>query len=100
MLKSFSFGVEARSLSLEATYINQNFGFQSVLEDVKICVRTAYSAGQGNPNEGQGLVTIRALNLHEFGACEDALYGPLSEFAVAFLSTRNFLLVLFHIYWA
>jgi hypothetical protein len=25
---------------------------------------------------------------HEFVACEDALYGPLSEFAVAFLSTR------------
>ncbi|KAG6849313.1 hypothetical protein H0H93_009503 [Arthromyces matolae] len=97
----------ATSLSLEATYINQNFGFQSVLEtapppavdfanpnpfygpeeseplascgyryrlfdlgitedeDIKICVRTevdAYSPGQGNPREGQGLVTIRALN--------------------------------------
>jgi len=97
----------ATSLSLEATYINQNFGFQSVLEgspptpvdfahpnpfygpeeteplascgyryrlfdlgitedeDIKICVRTevdAFSPGQGNPTEGQGLVTIRALN--------------------------------------
>ncbi|TFK43874.1 eukaryotic translation initiation factor 3 subunit D [Crucibulum laeve] len=97
----------ATSLSLEATYINQNFGFQSVIEnspppavdfahanpfygpdeteplascgyryrlfdlgitedeEIKICVRTevdAYSAGQGNPREGQGLVTIRALN--------------------------------------
>ncbi|EGO02232.1 hypothetical protein SERLA73DRAFT_104617 [Serpula lacrymans var. lacrymans S7.3] len=97
----------ATSLSLEATYINQNFGFQSVIEngtpapvdfahpnpfygpeeteplascgyryrvfdlgitedeDIKICVRTevdAYIAGQGNPREGQGLVTIRALN--------------------------------------
>ena len=97
----------ATSLSLEATYINQNFGFQSVLEgsppspvdfahpnpfygpeeteplascgyryrlfdlgitedeDIKICVRTevdAFSPGQGNPVEGQGLVTIRALN--------------------------------------
>jgi len=97
----------ATSLSLEATYINQNFGFQSVLEgsppppvdfahpnpfygpeeteplascgyryrlfdlgitedeDIKICVRTevdAFSPGQGNPQEGQGLVTIRALN--------------------------------------
>jgi translation initiation factor 3 subunit D len=97
----------ATSLSLEATYINQNFGFQSVIEstpppavdfahanpfygseeteplascgyryrvfdlgitedeDVKICVRTevdAYSPGQGNPREGHGLVTIRALN--------------------------------------
>lgn len=94
----------ATSLSLEATYINQNFGFQSVIEtanvvefahpnpfygpdeteplascgyryrlfdlgitedeDIKICVRTevdAYS-GQGDPREGQGLVTIRALN--------------------------------------
>ncbi|KAH9482307.1 Eukaryotic translation initiation factor 3 subunit D [Psilocybe cubensis] len=97
----------ATSLSLEATYINQNFGFQSVIEtappppvdfanpnpfygpeeteplascgyryrlfdlgitedeDIKICVRTevdAYIPGQGNPREGQGLVTIRALN--------------------------------------
>lgn len=97
----------ATSLSLEATYINQNFGFQSVVEsgnppavdyahpnpfygteeteplascgyryrlfdlgitedeDIKICVRTevdAYLPGQGNPKEGQGLVTIRALN--------------------------------------
>jgi len=97
----------ATSLSLEATYINQNFGFQTVIEnqpppavdfahpnpfygpdeteplascgyryrlfdlgitedeDLKICVRTevdAYSPGQGNPREGQGLVTIRALN--------------------------------------
>ncbi|KAF9057828.1 eukaryotic translation initiation factor 3 subunit D [Panaeolus papilionaceus] len=97
----------ATSLSLEATYINQNFGFQSVIEsspppaidlahpnpfygpeeteplascgyryrlfdlgitedeDIKICVRTevdAYSPGQGNPKDGQGLVTIRALN--------------------------------------
>ena len=97
----------ATSLSLEATYINQNFGFQSVIEkpppppvdfdhpnpfygpdeteplascgyryrvfdlgitedeDVKICVRTevdAYSPGQGNPRDGHGLVTVRALN--------------------------------------
>ncbi|KAI5123413.1 hypothetical protein M0805_006118 [Coniferiporia weirii] len=97
----------ATSLSLEATYINQNFGFQSVIEtspppavdfdkpnpfygpeeteplascgyryrvfdmsvseseDVKICVRTevdAYIPGQGNPLNGQGLTTIRALN--------------------------------------
>jgi translation initiation factor 3 subunit D len=97
----------ATSLSLEATYINQNFGFQSVSEhappppadfahpnpfygpeeteplascgyryrlfdlgitedeDIKICVRTevdAYTPGAGNPREGQGLVTIRALN--------------------------------------
>lgn len=96
----------ATSLSLEATYINQNFGFQTVEtssappvdlpkpnpfhgpeeteplascgyryrvfdmsvtqdEDLKICVRTevdAYSAGQGDPLLGQGLVTIRALN--------------------------------------
>lgn len=97
----------ATSLSLEATYINQNFGFQTVIEnpppppvdfpkpnpfygpdeteplascgyryrvfdlgvtedeDVKICVRTevdAYTAGQGNPLLGQGLVTIRSLN--------------------------------------
>ncbi|PAV21017.1 translation initiation factor eIF-3 subunit D [Pyrrhoderma noxium] len=97
----------ATSLSLEATYINQNFGFQSVIEtpppppvdfekpnpfygpeeteplascgyryrvfdmsvsedeDVKICVRTetdAYIPGQGNPQNGQGLATIRALN--------------------------------------
>jgi translation initiation factor 3 subunit D len=97
----------ATSLSLEATYINQNFGFQSVIEspappavdfahanpfygpdeteplascgyryrvfdlgiteneDVKICIRTevdAYSPGQGNPRDGHGLVTIRALN--------------------------------------
>lgn len=97
----------ATSLSLEATYINQNFGFQSVIEtppppavdlahpnpfygpdeteplascgyryrvfdlgitedeDVKICVRTevdAYTAGAGNPRDGQGLITIRALN--------------------------------------
>jgi translation initiation factor 3 subunit D len=97
----------ATSLSLEATYINQNFSFQSVIEnppsaavdfahpnpfygpdeteplascgyryrvfdlgiteneDVKICVRTevdAYSPGTGNPIEGHGLVTIRALN--------------------------------------
>ncbi|KAJ7055016.1 eukaryotic translation initiation factor 3 subunit D [Mycena amicta] len=97
----------ATSLSLEATYINQNFGFQSVVEtapppsvefahpnpfygpdeteplascgyryrvfdlgitedeDIKICVRTevdAYTPGQGNPRDGQGLVTIRALN--------------------------------------
>ncbi|KAF4619921.1 hypothetical protein D9613_004923 [Agrocybe pediades] len=96
----------ATSLSLEATYINQNFGFQSVIEtgppapvdlahpnpfygpeeteplascgyryrlfdlgitedeDIKLCVRTevdAYTAGQ-NPKDGQGLVTIRALN--------------------------------------
>ncbi|EEB92388.1 hypothetical protein MPER_09111, partial [Moniliophthora perniciosa FA553] len=97
----------ATSLSLEATYINQNFGFQTVTEnpppppvdfahpnpfygpdetdplascgyryrvfdlgitedeDIKICVRTevdAYTPGSGNPREGQGLVTIRALN--------------------------------------
>ncbi|THH11500.1 hypothetical protein EW145_g633 [Phellinidium pouzarii] len=97
----------ATSLSLEATYINQNFGFQSVIEtapppavdfekpnpfygpdeteplascgyryrifdmsitedeEVKICVRTevdAYIPGQGNPQIGQGLATIRALN--------------------------------------
>ncbi|KAF8897893.1 eukaryotic translation initiation factor 3 subunit D [Infundibulicybe gibba] len=97
----------ATSLSLEATYINQNFGFQSVIEtppppavdfanpnpfygpdeteplascgyryrvfdlgitedeDVKICVRTevdAYTPGSGNPREGHGLVTVRALN--------------------------------------
>ncbi|KAF8231407.1 translation initiation factor eIF-3, subunit D [Tricholoma matsutake] len=97
----------ATSLSLEATYINQNFGFQSVIEtppppavdfshpnpfygpeeteplascgyryrlfdlgitedeDIKICVRTevdAYTPGQGNPRDGQGLITIRALN--------------------------------------
>ncbi|KAF5363717.1 hypothetical protein D9756_000296 [Leucocoprinus leucothites] len=96
----------ATSLSLEATYINQNFGFQTVIEnapppavdfahpnpfygpdeteplascgyryrlfdlgitedeDLKICVRTevdAYTPGQ-NAREGQGLVTIRALN--------------------------------------
>jgi translation initiation factor 3 subunit D len=97
----------ATNLSLEATYINQNFAFQTVIEtpppapvdfthanpfygpdetdpvascgyryrvfdlgitedeDIKICVRTevdAYSPGQGNPQEGKGLVTIRALN--------------------------------------
>ncbi|KAG1833580.1 translation initiation factor eIF-3 subunit D [Suillus variegatus] len=75
----------ATSLSLEATYINQNFGFQSETEplascgyryrvfdlgitedeDVKICIRTevdAYVPGPGNPQEGHGLVTIRALN--------------------------------------
>jgi len=97
----------ATNLSLEATYINQNFGFQSVTErspppvvdfakpnpfygpdeteplascgyryrvfdlgvtedeDVRLCVRTevdAYLPGQGNPREGQGLITIRALN--------------------------------------
>jgi translation initiation factor 3 subunit D len=97
----------ATNLSLEATYINQNFGFQSVIErapppaidftkpnpfygpdeteplascgyryrvfdlgvtedeDVRLCVRTevdAYSFGQGNPREGQSLLTIRALN--------------------------------------
>ncbi|KXN89472.1 Eukaryotic translation initiation factor 3 subunit D [Leucoagaricus sp. SymC.cos] len=96
----------ATSLSLEATYINQNFGFQTVIEngpppaidfvhpnpfygpdeteplascgyryrlfdlgitedeDIKICVRTevdAFTPGQ-NAREGQGLVTIRALN--------------------------------------
>ncbi|KAL9713051.1 hypothetical protein Ac2012v2_004292 [Leucoagaricus gongylophorus] len=96
----------ATSLSLEATYINQNFGFQTVVEnssppavefahpnpfygpdeteplascgyryrlfdigitedeDLKVCVRTeadAYIPGQ-NALEGQGLVTIRALN--------------------------------------
>ncbi|KAL1741523.1 eukaryotic translation initiation factor 3 subunit D [Schizophyllum fasciatum] len=95
----------ANSLSLEATYINQNFGFQSVSEtspppvelahpnpfygdeteplascgyryrvfdmslteeeEVKICVRTevdAYLPGQGDPRQGKGLATIRALN--------------------------------------
>ena len=97
----------ATNLSLEATYINQNFGFQTVIEkspppavdfdrpnpfygpeetepmascgyryrvydlgvvedeDIRLCVRTevdAYTPGQGNPREGQGLVTIRALN--------------------------------------
>ena len=95
----------ATSLSLEATYINQNFGFQSVNEttpppvelahpnpfygdeteplascgyryrvfdmsvteeeDIKVCVRTevdAYLPGQGDPRQGKGLVTIRALN--------------------------------------
>ncbi|KAL1761171.1 eukaryotic translation initiation factor 3 subunit D [Schizophyllum commune] len=95
----------ATSLSLEATYINQNFGFQSVNEttpppvelahpnpfygdeteplascgyryrvfdmsvteeeDIKICVRTevdAYLPGQGDPRQGKGLATIRALN--------------------------------------
>lgn len=97
----------ATSLSLEATYINQNFIFQTVTEnppppavdfdhpnpfygpdeveplascgyryrlfdlgikedeDVKICVRTevdAYAPGQGDARQGQGLVTIRALN--------------------------------------
>ncbi|KAN0091388.1 Eukaryotic translation initiation factor 3 subunit D [Tylopilus felleus] len=98
----------ATSLSLEATYINQNFGFQSVQElenvtalaefshpnpfygpeetdplascgyryrvfdlgvtedeDLKICVRTevdAFVLGAGNPANGHGLVTIRALN--------------------------------------
>ncbi|KAF8558718.1 translation initiation factor eIF-3, subunit D [Imleria badia] len=94
----------ATSLSLEATYINQNFGFQSVQEnvtadfahpnpfygpeeteplascgyryrvfdlgvtedeDLKICVRTevdAFVSGAGNPADGHGLVTIRALN--------------------------------------
>ncbi|PFH47808.1 hypothetical protein AMATHDRAFT_50029 [Amanita thiersii Skay4041] len=97
----------ATSLSLEATYINQNFSFQTATEtgppppidlthpnpfygpeeteplascgyryrlfdlsvteeeDIRLCVRTevdAFSAGSGNPREGQGLVTIRALN--------------------------------------
>ncbi|KAH9899578.1 translation initiation factor eIF-3 subunit D [Cubamyces lactineus] len=97
----------ATSLSLEATYINQNFMFQTVTEtppppavdfskpnpfygpdeteplascgyryrvfdlgitedeDMRLCVRTevdAYVPGQGNPTEGQGLLTIRALN--------------------------------------
>jgi translation initiation factor 3 subunit D len=97
----------ATSLSLEATYINQNFSSQAVIEnssppavdldhpnpfygpeemeplascgyryrlfdlgitedeDIKICVRTevdAYSPGAGNPREGHGLITIRALN--------------------------------------
>ncbi|KAF8914329.1 translation initiation factor eIF-3, subunit D [Gymnopilus junonius] len=97
----------ATSLSLEATYINQNFGFQSVSEagpppsvdfahanpfygpeeteplascgyryrlfdlgitedeDIKLCVRTevdAFIPGTGNPLEGHGLATIRALN--------------------------------------
>ncbi|KAI0698568.1 translation initiation factor eIF-3 subunit D [Cytidiella melzeri] len=97
----------ATSLSLEATYINQNFGFQTAIEtpppppvdfnkpnpfygpdeteplascgyryrvfdlgvteddNLKICVRTevdCYSAGQGSPRLGQGLITIRALN--------------------------------------
>lgn len=97
----------ATNLSLEATYINQNFCFQTVIEkspppaidfqkpnpfygpdetepmascgyryrlfdlgvtedeDIRLCVRTevdAYTPGQGNPREGQSLVTIRALN--------------------------------------
>jgi len=97
----------ATSLAMEATYINQNFGSQTVTEtapppavdfdkpnpfygpdeteplascgyryrvfdlgiseeeDIKICVRTevdAYLPGQGNPLQGQGLTTIRALN--------------------------------------
>ena len=97
----------ATNLSLEATYINQNFGFQAVIEkapppavdfakpnpfygpeetepmascgyryrlydlgvtedeDIRLCVRTeadAYTPGQGNPRDGQNLVTIRALN--------------------------------------
>ncbi|TRM67824.1 eukaryotic translation initiation factor 3 subunit D [Schizophyllum amplum] len=95
----------AASLSLEATYINQNFGFQSVNEatpppvdlahpnpfygdeteplascgyryrvfdmslseeeQMKICVRTevdAYLPGLGDPRQGKGLATIRALN--------------------------------------
>ncbi|KAJ3760860.1 eukaryotic translation initiation factor 3 subunit D [Lentinula raphanica] len=97
----------ATSLSLEATYVNQNFAFQTVVEtppppgidlanpnpfygpdeteplascgyryrvfdlsvqedeNFKICVRTevdAYLPGSGNPREGHGLVTIRALN--------------------------------------
>ncbi|KAF8732583.1 hypothetical protein AX14_004189 [Amanita brunnescens Koide BX004] len=97
----------ATSLSLEATYINQNFCFQTASEvgpplpvdfpqpnpfygpdetdplascgyryrlfdlgitedeDVKLCVRTevdAFASGAGNPVEGHGLVTIRALN--------------------------------------
>ncbi|TFK25985.1 eukaryotic translation initiation factor 3 subunit 7 [Coprinopsis marcescibilis] len=97
----------ANSLSLEATYINQNFGFQTVIEtpppapvdfahpnpfygpdeteplascgyryrlfdlgitqdeDIRLCVRTevdGYIPGQGDPRQGQGLVTIRALN--------------------------------------
>jgi len=97
----------ATSLSLEATYINQNFSFQTVSEagppppvefphpnpfygpdetdplascgyryrlfdlsvtedeDIKLCVRTevdAFTPLVGNPLEGQGLVTIRALN--------------------------------------
>jgi translation initiation factor 3 subunit D len=97
----------ATNLSLEATYINQNFGFQTVIEkgsppavdfarpnpfygpeetepmascgyryrlydlgvtegeDIRLCVRTevdSYTPGQGDPREGHGLVTIRALN--------------------------------------
>lgn len=94
----------ATSLSLEATYINQNFGFQAVIEstavnfahpnpfygpgeteplascgyryrvfdlsatedeDIKLCVRTevdAFLPGHGNPQDGHGLATIRALN--------------------------------------
>ena len=97
----------ATSLSLESTYINQNFGFQSTTEtgppapvdlanpnpfygpeeteplascgyryrlfdlgvtedeDYRLCVRTeadAYVPGMGDPQAGQGLVTIRALN--------------------------------------
>ncbi|KAL7282616.1 hypothetical protein ACG7TL_004088 [Trametes sanguinea] len=97
----------ATSLALEATYINQNFMFQTVIEnppppavdfskpnpfygpdeteplascgyryrvfdlgitedeDMRLCVRTetdAYLHGQGNPTDGQGLLTIRALN--------------------------------------
>ncbi|KAM6496145.1 Eukaryotic translation initiation factor 3 subunit D [Amanita muscaria] len=99
----------ATSLSLEATYINQNFSFQTAVEsgppppldlahpnpfygpdetdplascgyryrlfdlsvteneNIKLLVRTevdAFAAGTGNvhPRDGQGLVTIRALN--------------------------------------
>ena len=97
----------ATSLSLEATYINQNFCFQAVVEtgppppvdfpnpnpfygpdeteplascgyryrlfdlsvtedeNIRLCVRTevdAFAPGTGNPREGHGLVTIRALN--------------------------------------
>lgn len=97
----------ATSLSLEATYINQNFCFQTASEagppppvdfphpnpfygpdetdplascgyryrqfdlgitedeDIKLCVRTevdAFASGAGNPLEGHGLVTVRALN--------------------------------------
>lgn len=105
----------ATSLSLEATYINQNFGFQTVIdspssggpppidlshpnpfygpdeteplascgyryrlfdmsvnddEDMKICIRTevdaylpsATATAAQNVKDGQGLVTIRALN--------------------------------------
>ncbi|KAG2141682.1 eukaryotic translation initiation factor 3 subunit D [Suillus cothurnatus] len=109
----------ATSLSLEATYINQNFGFQSVQEniaadfahpnpfygpeeteplascgyryrvfdlgitedeDVKICIRTevdAYVPGPGNPQEGHGLVTIRAGGAPDWRSKLDSQRGAV-----------------------